>query len=232
MLQPASLPIAHVNADGNGDDVWENNLWYYDPEDVGYPDAAGYIHNKDKTAVRYFKIQDSSLNDGDVVVQNLKFRIGAHFEAGLGTYDNNINRAPEVVITGFSFRKIYALQQYTDPDTIIPDQTIDDVPGYDIPAWTKVSHTAPEGIDAWEWNLNYGNELLYGVENPPTAINSEELADGTIVEWQEGQNPVDPFGNEVIDLPDDGEYPVTFNSSIIKLQNSVNHHNKYLSTNV
>jgi len=228
----ASLPIAHVNAYGNGDGVWNGNLWYYDPEDVGYPDAEGYIHNKDKTAVRYFKIKNSSLNDGDVVVQNLKFRIGAHFENGNGTYDSHLDRAPEVVITGFSFRKIYALQQYTDSDTIIPDQPIDDVPGYDIPAWTKVSHTAPEGVNAWEWNLNYGNELLYGIENLPTATNSEELADGTIVEWQEGQNPVDPFGNELADLPDDGEYPVTFNSSIIKLQNSVNHHNKSLSTNV
>ena len=140
-------------------------------------------------------------NSGDrKVIENLqmKWQLTTSYHA---------THPPSMVITGIRVKKHFAVTQPPLPE-YGGVGGVAGVQSYSVPAWTEVQHDYPmptsTGNPAWQWNLNYANELLFGVENPPEVIalinnNGDIVLDeyGNSVTYNQGSNPLYPNGTPV-----------------------------------
>ena len=156
-----------------------------------------------------------------VLVENLKVRIHVETGNGEGGQDGNegdmeLVNLGELVIKGFRVKKLRKyIQPFVEADPGQPGS--DPVPLTLQPAWQEVIHTEPiNGIDenSDTSNLFRGNELIYGVANPPVAYQQDGV---TYPDWLVGSNPVHPDTGVTISNLEPGFYNVSGDQSFMKL---------------
>jgi hypothetical protein len=181
------------------------------------------VTHTDLAHVVFFKFDNGTDNE-DIVVDNLRLKIkvnNEYLEDG-----EDLDDYGELVLRSIDVRKIHALEtpRNIGAETIAEQPNI---PGEDIPAWIEAQHNSPQSIAAWQWNLNYKNELLYGIANPPEEItptndDGQPYLDenGNAISYLQGSNPVFPDGTPMPEgifgaLPP-GTHPLEGDNSIVR----------------
>tara|TARA_R100000322_G_scaffold13274_1_gene7907 strand:- start:9308 stop:17839 length:8532 start_codon:yes stop_codon:yes gene_type:complete len=164
----------HLNTDDFEEGTWEND-------------------DEEFVVKRHFKIVDTSITDSNgnvttgIAINN--FNVAVSIRSGELPYQGDfvigetgwvtdggqtywtgetLGAQGEIVITEIRLEKIHKM--FHPGQEFIASGNQPSIPEEAIGAWVEVQHNAPENVTGQNVNLTYGNELLYGAENPGTVV--------------------------------------------------------------